>query len=62
MSSSRNNRTDADGSRADFKKALLFDRNDPEAIAILYRVASDAPMAWARLAAALGFALACHPP
>ena len=44
----RNNRADADGSRADFKKALVFDRNDPEALLWLgyhYAVAGRVPMA-----------------
>jgi TolB-like protein/thioredoxin-like negative regulator of GroEL len=44
----RNNRADADGSRADFKKALVFDRNDPEALLWLgyhYAVAGRIPMA-----------------
>ncbi len=44
----RNNRADAAGSRADFKKALVFDRNDPEALLWLgyhYAVAGRIPMA-----------------
>jgi TolB-like protein/thioredoxin-like negative regulator of GroEL len=44
----RNNRADAVGSRADFKKALVFDRNDPEALLWLgyhYAVAGRIPMA-----------------
>jgi tetratricopeptide (TPR) repeat protein len=44
----RNNRADAAGSMADFKKALVFDRNDPEALLWLgyhYAVAGRVPMA-----------------
>jgi serine/threonine protein kinase/tetratricopeptide (TPR) repeat protein len=44
----RNNRADADGSRADFKKALALDQNDPEALLWLgyhYAVAGRVPMA-----------------
>jgi len=44
----RNNRADAAGSRADFKKALVFDQNDPEALLWLgyhYAVAGRVPMA-----------------
>ena len=44
----RNNRADAAGSRADFKKALVFDRNDPEALLWLgyhYAVGGRVPMA-----------------
>ena len=44
----RNNRADAAGSRADFKKALVFDPNDPEALLWLgyhYAVAGRIPMA-----------------
>ena len=44
----RNNRAEAAESRADFKKALVFDRNDPEALLWLgyhYAVAGRIPMA-----------------
>ena len=44
----RNNRADAAGSRADFKKALVFDQNDPEALLWLgyqYAVAGRVSMA-----------------
>ena len=44
----RNNRADPAGSMADFKKALVFDRNDPEALLWLgyhYAVAGRVPMA-----------------
>jgi serine/threonine protein kinase/tetratricopeptide (TPR) repeat protein len=44
----RNNRADPTGSMADFKKALVFDRNDPEALLWLgyhYAVAGRVPMA-----------------
>ena len=44
----RNNRADPAGSMADFKKALVFDRNDPEALLWLgyhYAVAGRVPLA-----------------